>query len=424
MNIGVYELNGRGTGEPLYVELPEAVLPPGAEREVEEEIPGYYHEYPRWIRLQTGVRSKDGRLPVFLYRHQMTPINIDLNRMPSIKIQGLPYIWLDAHLIYRWEARPFYGRVWLPRRVAEGLKLKPESTILAKIRGYSIPKKIRRIIIERYVEVEHMGKTYPTEVEGGRWVWAIPKTIQGYPVLVEAIKRNYMPIAECNKYRGRVLIDFTFRRPAARLISEHMNYAYRNMAVRNYTATVEVDYPFLCEIRATYLTAMPKMYYQPDEGKIYDLKMSPAGFLHDGKFMLLKNALEITVINILQQFFEKPKPKEDGEEAPYSKMSWAEHIGSIDYIEDKLILRDKYKEIYQRDLTDIRNVTYLDYETDSDRKQEKEFNYCIKYVRVLNESSYKTHDLDRWVYLDGRIKEALLKQGMEVDINGFVWEGF
>lgn len=423
MNIGVYELNGRRTGAPLYVELPELVLPPGSEREIEEEVPGYFHEHPRWVTLRTGQQSKDGRMPIFLYREQMRKINITLDRMPSIKLQGLPYIWFDAHLIYRWEARPFYGRVWIPRRVASALNIKPESTILAKIRGNSIGRKIRRRVIERYVEIEHMGKTYPAEVMEGRWRWMIPEDIPGHPVLLEGIRRNYLPIAECNKYRGRVLIDFTFRRPAAKLLAEQMNFAYRNMAVRNYTATEEVDYPFLCEIRATYLTAMPKMYYQPED-RVYDLKMNPVtGFLNDGKFMPLKNALEITVINILQQFFEKPKPK-DGQEAPYSKMSWAEHIGSIDFIKDKLILRDKYENVYRNDKGDIRAINYLGYETDSDQEQEKEFLKCLKYVRVLNESSYKAHDLDRWVYLDDFINNVLKKKGVEVDINGFVWETY
>lgn len=413
MNVGVYELNGRGTGAPLYVELPEAVLPPGAEREIEEEIPGYFHEYPRWIRLRTGVRSKDGRIPIFLYREPMRDINIDLNKLPSIKLQGAPYFWFDAHLIYRWGALPFYGRVWVPERVATALRIKPESTILAKIRGYSYPRRRRVTVIERYVEVEHMGKTYPAEIVKGRWQWVIPDTIEGYNVLIESLRRNYMPIAECNKYRGRVIIDFMFRRPAARLISEQMNIAYRNMAVRNYTATEDIEYPFLAELRSTYLTAMPKMYYQPED-KIYDLKMSPNGFLHDGRFMLLKNALEITIINILEYFFDRPKPKEDGKIAPYSKMSWAAHIGAIDYVKDKILLRKRFPEFPK--------TIYMDYETDTTHHgQENQFLTCIKYVRVLNESSYKSHELDRYIYLNDIINEVLKKQGLEIDSNGFVW---
>jgi hypothetical protein len=262
-----------------------------------------------------------------------------------------------------------------------------------------------------------MGKTYPAEVSAGKWKWVIPEDAPGHSVLIAAIKRNYTPIAECNKYRGRIIIDFTFRRPASRLISEHMNYAYRNMAVRNYTATIETDYPFLCEIRATYLTAMPKMYYQPDENKIYDLKMDPTtGFLHDGKFMLLQNALQITVYNILEHFFEHGKKKTDEGEEQYahSKMSWAEHIGSIDYTKDKFMLGDRYP--------NFPKTFYMDYETDSDKTQEKEFLRCLKYVRVLNESSYKTNKLDRWVYLDDFINNVLLEKGIEVDNNGFVWE--
>ncbi len=295
----------------------------------------------------------------------------------------------------------------------DALKIKPESTILAKIRGYAFPRKRRITVIERYVEVEHMGKTYPAEVVEGKWRWTISEDIASHPVLLEGLRRNYMPIAECNKYRGRVIIDFNFRKPAAKLIAERMNYAYRNLAVRNYTATEDVEYPFLAELRSTYLSAMPKMYYQPED-KVYDLKLSPNGFLHDGRFMLLQNALEITIINILEYFFDRPKPKEDRKIAPYSKMSWAEHIGAIDYVKDKILLRKRFPE-FPRTL-------YMDYETDTTHHgQENDFLTCIKYVRVLNESSYKSHELDRYIYLNDRINEVLKKQGLEIDSNGFVW---
>jgi hypothetical protein len=296
MNTGVYEVNGRGQGAPLYVDIPDAVLPPGAEREIEEEIPGYFHEHPRWIRLQTGVQSKDGRLPVFLYRHQMAPLNIDLNKLPSIKIQGLPYIYFDAHLIYRWGTQPFYGRAWLPRRVVAGLNLKPESTILAKIRGYSFPRKRRITVVERYVEIEYMGKTYPAEVSAGKWRWVIPETIEGYPVLLQAIRRNYMPIAECKNYYGRVLIDLRFRGPAARLISEYMGYSYRTMALRNYSSRDEkpsASY-LLVELRATIICSMPKQY--PQQDLIY---VDIGGVK---KPMTMREALQITVANMTMFF--------------------------------------------------------------------------------------------------------------------------
>jgi len=420
MNVGVYEAS---PGGPLYVELPEAVLPPGAERIIEEETPGFFREYPRWLRMRTGKKSKDGRLPVFLYRTQMTPRNIDLNKPAAIQIRGAPYIWFDAHLIYRWGPLPFYGRVWLPRRFVDALNLQPESEITVKIQGYTYPKKRRITIIERYVEILHMGKSYPAETTKTGWRWMIPDTIDGYATLLEGIQRNYMPIAECNKYHGRVIIDLTFRRPAARLLAEIKDYAYRNMAVRNYTATEEVDYPFLCEIRATYLTALPKMYYQPED-TVYDLKRDTTGLLHDGKFMPIKNALEITVLNVLQYFFEHAK-KETGEPQPYNKMSWAEHIGAIRYTTDKFLLKNRYPGLPAgADRMDLRKQTYLSYETDSDQQQEKEFLRCLKYVRVLNEASYKTNDLDRWVYLDGFINRVLAEKGAEVDPNGFIWETY
>jgi hypothetical protein len=385
MIVCVYELKGHGAGPPLYVEIPEQLLPPGSVREIDEEEPGYYHEYPRWIKLKTGLRSKDGRLPVFLYKEPLRKLNIDINKMPSIKIQGLPLIWFDAHLIYRWEALPFYGRVWLPRRAVEGLNLKPESTILVKIRGYSFPRKRRITVVERYVEVEHMNKTYLADVQDKKWMWIIPENIEGYPVLLEAIKRNYLPIAECKNHRGRIYIDLRFRRPAGQLISENMGYAYRTMSLRNYVSRDEkpsASY-LLVELRATIICSLPKQYPKQDPLFIN------IGSLETPKMMTMRDALKITVRN-MSMFFTQ-------------SIRHAEKQSKVMYTEGE---------------EDNKKISYG--ETILKEKGKIPFYYVDKYIRITNEYSYKNDK--EFEYFNERIESDLKKNPLlEVDEHGFVW---
>jgi len=410
----VYEIE-----EDLAINIPTDVLPPSKMQVVEERIetPGYEAETETWYHVI--VRPYKGRTALLLTPdisisplESMTRLGLDPDKPISVRLYGSRR-WINAHLYHG-----YHGRVWIPAPITRKTRVRDYTTYPVIIKGTTLPRieiqTVRREV--RDVKVDHMGKTYPTEnYAPNRWRWRMPKEIDCYPVMVKAIGMNIYPEAQCHREDEIILIDFIFSKPSGRVVSEAMGYAFRNMAVRNYTATVEVDYPFLCEIRATYLSSCPLTYYQPDE-------------THN---IMLKNALEITVYNILQYFFQKSKP-----ENPYSSMSWADHIDKIDFTTTAVKLRRTYPKIK---IDEPWKGKYLDYTAEGEGVPseqfgvEKQFYQCIKYVRVLNESSYKEGGIDRWVYTDADINSIVLanqrtrmiaglKQEVDVDMNGFIWK--
>lgn len=405
MNTNVYRFNNE-----LAINIPSAVLPPSRIEYVEErvEIPGYEAETTNWYDVI--VRPYKGRTAVLLTSmlsisepEAMSRLGLD----PTKPIYIRPYgtnIWIPAHKYHG-----YYGRVWIPRQYVRRTKIRDFEIYPVIIRGTTMPE-IRIIPVRkrvRDVQIEHMGETYtPEHVGEDRWRWIIPPKVESYHALQTAFPLRITPIAECNRKGDLIIIDFAFTRPAGKIVAEQTDYAYRNMAVRNYTATKKLDYPFLCEIRATYLTATPKMFYQPED-KIYIIK---PGHMSNEHYMELSEALKITVYNILQSFFQRAKP-----DHPYSTMSWADHIDAIDFVTTKIKLHQAYSHL-PRDL-------YMEYETDSDRQGENEYYRCIKYVRILNEHSYKNRNLDMYVYLDDDIEGVLVNRPeINVDPNGFIWE--
>jgi len=403
VNTNVYQFEDR-----LAINIPFPALPPSQLRTewVEEFVPGHFHEVNQWIPLEVGSMEESGRIPVFLPINLMSELDFDAERPIEIRLHGMPDVWFRAH---KRTETGYYWRVWIPNRVQKVLKLQPKTYAFAWIRGYTLPYKISRPVRRevRNVIVEHMGIQYsPERITEDRWRWVIPETIESYSVLKNALAMNITPIAEVDRRGDLVIVDFSFSKPAGKVVAERMDFAYRNLAVRNYTATTEIDYPFLCEIRATYLTATPKQFYEPQD----QLYIIQPGQMSDKRFMEISEALKITVYNVLSAFFQHAKP-----EHKYSTMSWADHIDAIEYVTTKVRLHKAYPKLPRS--------MYTEYETDSDRRGENEYYRCIKYVRILNEQSYKRKNLDMYVYLDEDISDVLMaRHDVEVDANGFVWE--
>jgi len=416
----VYELD-----DDLAINIPSEVLPPSKMQLIEErvETPGYEAETETWYDVI--VRPYKGRTALLLTHdigisplEAMTRLGLDPDKPIFIRPYGFKE-WVRAHLYHG-----FYGRVWVPRYIARRTRMREYTVYPVMIRGITMPRieiqLVRREV--KTVEVDHMGKTYPTEnYAPNKWRWRIPRNIDCYPVMVTALGIHIYPDAECHREDEIVLVDFSFSKAAGRVVSEKTGYAFRNMAVRNYTATTELDeYPFLCEIRATYISSCPKAFYQPDE--IHHIE--------------LREALQITVYNMLQHFFTRLINKETGEELPYSTMSYADHIDAIDYTTNTVALKRSYPKI---ELDERWKEKYISYDAEGEGipseefgVEEKRFYQCIKYVRVLNESSYKAHDIDRWVYTDMDITSMILerqrmrvmnglKPEVEIDVNGFIW---
>ena len=427
----VYKLNGD-----LAINIPSEALPDSSLQIIEERIetPGYEAETEGWY--DAIIRPYKNRTAVLLTSNiNISPAEAmsNLGLDPDKPIYIRPYNaknWIKAHFYHG-----YYGRVWIPTPIARKTRMRNYTIYPFLIRGTTFPKiEIRHIRKEvRNVYIEHMGKTYPTEnYAPNRYRWLLPKEIESYPVLMSAISMNIYPEAQCHltTLKDVIQTEFIFTRASARVVVEKTGYAYRNMAVRNYTATVEVDYPFLCEIRATYLSCTPKTFYQSDPRH----------------HILLKEALQITVYNMLNYYFNTLTNKETGEPLKHSTMSYADHIDKIDYTTHAVNLRRNYPDIArfvdQEPLSKEKKQkeTYLNFTSESEGIpseefgiEEKQYYYCIKYIRVLNESSYKEGRLDRWVYTNTRIESDLLKKqedffkqgfrlGFNIDQNGFIWK--
>lgn len=408
----------------LAINIPSQVLPPSRMQLVEERVETPGHLARTTSDYYVLVRPYTDRTAILLTPNigissaeAMSNLGLDPDKPIYIRLSGTKE-WIQAHKYHG-----YYGRVWIPRYLARETNLRRQTVYPVLIQGTTYPHiEIRMIRHEvRDVTVTHMGKKYNTEnYDINKWRWRLPKNIESHPVITKALTLNIYPEAECHLHDETILVDFVITRAAARIVSEATGYAFRNMAVRNYTATVEVDYPFLCEIRATYLSCTPKMFYQPDEVHI----------------TILKKALEITIFNILQHFFQKLVNKETGEDLPYSTMSWADHIDAIDYTSDAINLKRTYPEI---PLDERWKEKYLSFTSAGEGVPSEElgaektkYYYCIKYVRVLNESSYKEGEIDRWVYLNDDIENIIrgrqhlkitkgLEPDVDIDMNGFIW---
>jgi len=419
----VYKIN-----DDLAINIPSQVLPPSRVQIVEErvEVPGEPAEtvntYPLIVRAYPIGAKIPRSIRLLIPKEQMLRLGLDSYEKMWIRIPGRDE-WYPAHFYHG-----YYGRVTIPINVARQLNIAQyhgqlyDVYIMGKTFPRTIIRHVRRSV--RNVVINHMGNNYQAEnYAPNRYRWVIPNTIESFPVLQTAMNMYIAPEAQCHlsDLKDVIFVDFVFNRVSAVVVAENTGFAFRNMAVRNYTATVDVDYPFLCEIRATYLSCTPLSFYQPDR------------FHHTR----IKEALQITVYNLLQHFFSRLTNRETGEELPWSTMSYADHIDSIDYTTNAVNLKRTYPSIPVKQKWE---KNYMDYTSEgeaiSDEEfgiQEKKYYYCIKYIRVLNESSYQSQQLDRWVYLNNTIENMINERQrnkmiagrpaeVEIDQNGFIWK--
>jgi len=184
------------------------------------------------------------------------------------------------------------------------------------------------------------------------------------------------------------LIDYIRERLREKdeLIKRKLVIFYRNMVVRNYTATKELPYPFLVEVRATYISPEPLEYITTDTGRR----------------MRLLDALRITVRNMVRFFLPS--------------IAHAEDKGAVRYVEHSLEITN---------LPEYLERVYVTAGTEKNRPISKgeargfPLEYCIKYVRIVNEQSLRNRSW--FIYLNNRIEEELRAKGLIVDSRGFVW---
>lgn len=416
----VYEIN-----DDIAINIPNNVLPEPKLKEVEEvvEIPGHLAEtyHPYWYYCI--VRKYKDRIVLLL-----KPI-IEQSEIEIISHIGLdPFKPLYVHLSGtprdRWVRASKYHkgiRVNVPADIERKLKISEYEVYPVLLRGTTFPEKRIRIIRRpvREVIIEHMGEQYyAEETVLDRYRWIIPKEIESHPVLLQGFRMipPVYPLAEIHRFEDIIYVDFFYYSDGGRMVSEQIGYAFRNMAVRNYIAAVTVDlgYPFLCEIRCSYISSMPKKFYQIKEHAVYEKGA-----------LTLKRALETCVYNLLQYFFPHAKA------GKYSSVSYAEHMGKIEFTTEKVDLQRRYPR-----LRNVPRIISLG-ETTMEPWDIIEYPYykAIKYIRIINEDCYKAQEFTRYIYTNDDVERVLyqneekqvemgLSRRIWLDVNGFVWRTF
>jgi len=324
----------------------------------------------------------------------------DIRKGEWIHVEEEPVLKLVPWGRDRWRAQ-------VPVRIARKYDMYafPEKHPLFK--KYAMPVRLRykyyttELRPPKTPRIYHVGLYYtPTWIKN-KWIWRIPKDIECYEPLLTGIETGVSPSAECHYEDGCVNIDFIFSGFAGKLVARKIGYAYRNMAVRNYTSKEEIDYPLLIEIRAFYISNCPK-----------ELKKKKK------KYMELSKALEITVYNMLRYFFEQEAPKEIPGVGVfkniYNPILTAESKGKIEYTTEGVSMEEYEIEVEGEE----KNV-----KLDFGETEPYPYYKCVKYIRIINEQVYKRRKKKPYVYHNDEIEERLkLHPDVEVDENGFVWK--
>jgi len=392
----VYEIEGQ-----LAINIPTQALPEGKIQLVEEIVivPGYEAQTTTWYDVL--VRPYKGRTAVHLtYSEGVSP---DV-AMETLGLDTSKPIWIKLYNSSRWIRAHYYhgsyGRVWIPTPVVRRTRIREYEVYPVIIRGTTLPVTTKKIVRKRVrnVIVSHFNREYNTENYAvNRWRWIIPDHIVCHPILKRSLELGVTPECECHLVNDIIQVDFIFSDVSGKFVSRDLGFAYRSMAVRNYTATVDVDYPFLVEIRATILTNCPKEFYQ-----------------NPHQYQRLMDALGITVAN-MTYFFTK-------------SVRHAEKVDKVKFIQTRI---DKLK---IADL-DYDPVVFEEYPLINETEGEEEnmkisfgetmdypFYKAIKYIRIINEQSYKRRGDNDYIYLNDEIEDVLHKNPLvDVDANGFVW---
>jgi len=285
-------------------------------------------------------------------------------------------------------------------------------------------------------DIYHVGNYYTPEWRRNVWVWKVPKNNPCYDALETGLDIGARPFAQCFFEDGTVYIDFLFSPEDGRRVARRLGYAYVNSYVRNYTLTpavrAEKDYPFLAEIRATYVSACPIEFRQ-----FGDRHMKLCSL--EGK-----SALGITVWNILHNFFVGMHGRNTLLSAEAKDTVWytVEEVDLRDYYYERLYEEwgedaEPYGTLYKtlpafglkEDDSLIETAgTMINEKYDYEEIKSFPFYRCYKYVRVINEQSYKRairgarKYRQMYEYLNHEIESELKTHPDKiVDKDGFIW---
>lgn len=369
----------RRSGGKLVADLPFYAMPEVRRQVVSVHVPGDVVQTMNYLTLRTGsVEGGTGRLPVHIPPWLLAQLGIDTTKRISLRLYRHPGFFI-SHSYHGLLS----GRAWIPMAAIQNLKLQPNTTYSFQIRGFTPARDYEREEEVREIRISHLNMEYATNTRA----WAIPDitaNLMGVSIKPEmlfgwAVDAGYDVFAQWfyEDTPGFISVDFIVSpndKESAKFIAKNNNIAFRDMTLRNYTATDDLDYGFLAEIRCTHLSCYPRSSYAFSEG-----------------YMTLMEGLRITVQNIVNFWFQF---RGEG-----SHIRCAEKKGKIKY-----------------EVMGEENTTPVSY----GEVHGFPFEYADKYVRIL------AHN-DEYEYFNARLEKDLhgkrFKDGsmLVVDKNGFLW---
>lgn len=464
----------------IYVEIPNSMarpkLLPGQDKveigeepvKVEEYIPPKILE-PIEMQLPIGPIQPDGRrwLPFHMeHRQKLVDLGFDPNANLTLYPMYLTPVGelLPSDMPIVLEGKAWYtqNRVNISAIIVRNTRMNevPYATTWGfQITGFSLPKQVTRITgyepvveyVNRYsldaVHLRHpfacMGPPahkYPT------WRWYLPEVYTYYPdsryvwytraitLHIDSIMRtvfnlnlqNTIGAEITNPQLGSVEVELGILNPRWRgtkagaqfckNVAKENGYAFRSMSNRNYSLKDISAYPFLCELRASWLTMYPREIYQyhgfpkniVDWLNTTTYNMSEFVFIQEirdekTKQTTLKRYLKSGKLDVWKATKKDPTVAEREplwNDKPYG---WRHGTRSS--------FRGKAPKFIKVDGSELnQQVDGLTFEVFP-------FEYCIKYARIINRRNVYYEYLDDWINSKARASDEVW-----VDDKGFIWK--
>jgi len=251
----IYESVVRREKGAIVVDIPLTVQP------IRRRVPGKrarYIETKKPVQFITGILQKDGRIRIIT--HPAVLGRLDIDPYKRIALQVGPY-WIPSHLYHGVPS----GGVFVPRRIVEEIKIKPNDFYSGRIAGITISAEPIEV---GEITIDHLEKSY-TVYERKWYLPVTTATIKGIDVNPEdifgrAVNEGKTVARWYYDTPGFAEVEFVTypgQPEQERFLAYSNNLAFRIMGVKNYVISAqyeEASGKVLEESRATILVAYPR----------------------------------------------------------------------------------------------------------------------------------------------------------------------
>jgi len=417
----IYRVDGK-----LSCNIPQRVRPKVVvyDETIREPVePEQFQATLTWFPIIVRAYTEPERTALLLtHDPTMSPIRVlesldlDTTRPIEVKLYGHGP-WLKTHLFHG-----RYARVWIPRKIEQRLHIRDYDYYPVLIRGWTRAQ-IKEHRIQRQEEtiiIRHLGNEYYATKVGVSWRWELPNELlykppgdYRAPLLIKPEEifgwfinqGGHVEAMDFGSPQPHI-IDFEIAvSPDAwtteKRVAQTNEYAYRNIANRNYALKDINQYPWFAELRCSFLSAYPRIQYQAQEigykNKLIEIlnitlwNMAGKVLLTlTGYPFLLSDKLESNTIEYIPLFQGKRYTKQD-----------LKHRRGREPVPDYVI--SEGTEVNEK-------IDRLDFEA-------HQFSRCLKYARIINKQ------MGYYVY-DNRTIEAMVQKAGTVfmDYQGFIWK--